>query len=563
MKTPIKSKISDFIYIFSLVLISSFLIYDFPFSLTRNFIWVTDGLLAQAQIQSIVDSGPFAKTNHLGYPNGFTQWSTPEFSLISAFLIWIFGNFSLITNFGLYLLVGVSSLFLNSFFVYLLVSLLTTKKSIIYVMTLVGLITPYAITQLGHPHVMPYFLPIFVLIYIINIDKNVFSAAKLFWGSILVILLSPLFWISVTIFLIFIITGIYLVLSFIDKHHKRELAIWGKLLLGFLLGFIPYLSLIFYHRKLNESLDRGTWHSDIFAGKFIDFILGSPFLNEVIPSLGNLEPGASTEAIYLRLGLTLSIAALITIAFAIAVNPKSNYLIRIRTFAVAAILLFLIGGLGNLQAGLFAFFELSSPMRSWGRVSIVIALIGLVLIVEALKNLKQIALYIALSLILVSSILDFISIEKANFDDNSQIQEQFESVAYLKENLSPCPVLQLPVDTYLLPQGHLDLAVRYYWSGKIPYILAPDFNWTASTYIDSKGWKYLTKIPTTVDKDSFEKISLDGYCAIYFDKDFSKYQQDRGASLDPSIGTWPGLLIDEAIKSDFEDSRFSVYLLNN
>jgi len=126
--------------------------------------------------------------------------------------------------------------------------------------------------------------------------------------------------------------------------------------------------------------------------------------------------------------------------------------------------------------------------------------------------------------------------------------------------LKPCAILQLPVDTYFIPQGAVDQAWRYYWNGMIPYLVSPDFKWTSAVYVDSPGWKELKKIPTDIDKSFFATISKD-YCAVVFDKNFSQYQIDRQATLSSTPGIWPGLKIGKDLIADFEDTRFSVYLL--
>jgi hypothetical protein len=70
----------------------------------------------------------------------------------------------------------------------------------------------------------------------------------------------------------------------------------------------------------------------------------------------------------------------------------------------------------------------------------------------------------------------------------------------------------------------------------------------------------LKKIPTVIDKSFFDTFGKD-YCAVVFDKNFSQYQIDRQATLSSTPGIWPGLKIGKDLIADFEDTRFSVYLL--
>jgi hypothetical protein len=202
-------------------------------------------------------------------------------------------------------------------------------------------------------------------------------------------------------------------------------------------------------------------------------------------------------------------------------------------------------------------------MRTWSRLSILIAILGLVIFYLLIENKmkKSFALFVA-SLIFLFSIIDLISMEKY-IDDKSNWadQEHYKSVTFIGENLNPCPILQLPADTYLLPQGALDKALRFYWTNLIPYVILPEFNWTSATYTDSYGWtNVIEKLPIEIQPQDLTSLSKD-YCAIYFDKDFSQYQIDRQAGLKGTIGLWPGLRISPELIPDYEDTRFSIYLI--
>jgi hypothetical protein len=88
----------------------------------------------------------------------------------------------------------------------------------------------------------------------------------------------------------------------------------------------------------------------------------------------------------------------------------------------------------------------------------------------------------------------------------------------------------------------------------------PEFNWTAAIYTNSLGWNELEKLPSTITEETFSQISKT-YCAVLFDKNFSQYQIDRKAGLNGTQGLWPGLQIDSETLPEFEDTRFSIYLL--
>ena len=152
----------------------TYYLFDFPFSLNTSFVWETDGLLAQAQIQSIIDSGIFGSTNHLGYPYGFTQWNNPEISYAHALIIWSLAKFFSITSYGFITLIAFTSIFLNSLFMYILTSRIVKNRYLNYIFLLFGLLIPYSLYSLGHPHV----ITIYVYIALINLLTKVDSVSK-------------------------------------------------------------------------------------------------------------------------------------------------------------------------------------------------------------------------------------------------------------------------------------------------------------------------------------------------------------------------------------------------
>ena len=119
-----------------------FYFFDFPFSLNNNFIWEADGLLVQAQIQSIIDSGIFRKTDHLGYPYGFTQWNNPEISYLHALMIWISSKVLPITTYGYLILIAFTTIILNSILFFHLSVQITKNRILNLLFLLFGLLIP-------------------------------------------------------------------------------------------------------------------------------------------------------------------------------------------------------------------------------------------------------------------------------------------------------------------------------------------------------------------------------------------------------------------------------------
>jgi hypothetical protein len=342
---------------------------------------------------------------------------------------------------------------------------------------------------------------------------------------------------------------------------KNLLKIYFSILSIFLLNVFNFV----YHSSINGQNGRTAYQSDIFAGKLTDLILSSPFLNKFIPNLVDLQNGVSGEI--RQVGLPLVISIFFGLFF-ILVYPsfqiKDNGIKVLTSLFIITTLTFITGGFGNLQASLFVILGEISPMRSWSRLSILLGLISLVLLVVFLsERFGPKATNFFTSFIFLLAVLDFSQIPRdSKFQSNFNKIEESGFIKYIDSNIAPCPILQLPIDTYFLPQSSLDKGWRYYWNGMIPYVVLPEFSWTAATYVDSPGWDSLANLPTEIDQETINSLKLK-YCAIVFDKNFSQYQIDRKAGLNSTQGLWPGLRISSSIMSNFEDTRYSVYLIND
>ena len=535
-----------------------FYFFNFPFSLNNNFVWEADGLLAQAQIQSIIDSGIFGKTDHLGYPFGFTQWNNPEISYLHALLIWISSKFLPITTYGYLILIAFTTIILNSLLFYYLSVQITRERILNILFLLFGLLIPYSLYSLDHPHVITFYIYIAIIIVLLRIDNlNRKNLIFLF----VILLATNMFQLILITFISSILAVVYLLFYLVTRENKLQISnllkIYVTILIVFIANFINFLT----HSNINGQNGRGAYHSDLFAGKLTDILLSSPFINHIIPNLEILKTGG-TESRFI--GLPLSVFFFLVFLLLILYPVLKFELFSIKllfSFLLISLMTFITGGFGNLQASFFVIFGQISPMRSWSRLSILIGILSFVLIFLFLQQkLKTAYLYSVMVFVLFFSVLDLTRLEKdSRFEPNIKQLEETSYLNFVDANLKPCNVLQLPIDTYFIPQGALDQAWRYYWNGMIPYLALPDFKWTSAIYVDSPGWQELKKIPTDIDKSFFATIN-ENYCAVVFDKNFSQYQIDRQATLGPEPGVWPGLRIETGLTPDFEDTRFSVYL---
>ena len=559
IKPVVKSILLPFGLSISGTFVLCFYFFNFPFNLNSNFVWEADGLLVQAHIQSIIDSGIFSKTDHLGYPFGFTQWNNPEISYLHALMIWISSKFLPITTYGYLILITFTTIILNSLLFYYLSVQITRNRVLNVLFLLFGLLIPYSLYSLDHPHVITFYIYTAIIIILLKIDiLNLKNLILLF----VLLLATNMFQLILITFIFSILAVVYLLHYLFTKENKLQiinlLKIYITILIAFILNFINFLA----HSSINGQNGRGAYHSDLFAGKLTDILLSSPLINQIIPNFEILRTGG-TEARFI--GLPLSIFFLLVFVLLILYPVLKVELFSIKllfSFLLISLLTFITGGFGNLQASLFVIFGQISPMRSWSRLSILIGILSFVLIFLFLQQkLKTTYLYFLMVFVLFFSVLDLTQLEKdSKFSPNIEGIEETKFLNFVDSNLEPCSILQLPIDTYFIPQGAVDQAWRYYWNGMIPYLVLPDFKWTSAIYVDSPGWKELKKIPTEIDKSFLDTIGKD-YCAVVFDKNFSQYQIDRQATLGPEPGVWPGLRIETGLIPGFEDTRFSVYLL--
>ena len=537
--------------------------YAFPSSLTALKFFETDGIFTQVQIQSFIDGAILGHTDHLGFPFGYSHWLSPQFSFLEGLLIWVLGNISPFTNYGLISIIGLTTIFCNSLSMHYLGLILTRNRVIAFTFGIIGIATPYALNSLMHPHVMKIFIIPLTLVFLIKLVNK--EEIKLYFMGILLITIlgSSLFWINVFLALFIVLISIQFIDVVFRKAKNDFLIYYIKVGFYIFIGFLFYSGLYFNNRNLMGDRDRLAWQSDLFSGKFTDVLLGSPFLNRYVSQLQNIVPGSSPETWAMMLGIPLMISFVIGVYFSISyISPilKNDLFSALKQISIVSVLFFVLGGLSNLQASFFVILGSASPMRTWSRLSILIAILGLCLFFLTFQLSASRTKFVAAPL-LIFALVEIFSVNKL-FDSKSNWsdQEMYGAVTFIEKQLEPCPVLQLPVDTYLLPQSALDQGYRYYWSGLVPYVALPEFNWTAAIYTNSVGWNEIEKLPSTITEETFSQISKT-YCAVLFDKNFSQYQIDRKAGLNGNQGSWPGLRIDTETLPEFEDTRFSIFLL--
>ena len=128
---------------------------------------------------------------------------------------------------------------------------------------------------------------------------------------------------------------------------------------------------------------------------------------------------------------------------------------------------------------------------------------------------------------------------------------------FLKGNVDPCPVAQIPQDGLPVVRvfdGTATDISEYYYRGLVPYLMAPEFFWTFGSWIPGKP-AGLNLLPVEADKADIEGLRSQGYCAVLYDRGLAKTARDRGIDLEGRDLSGMG-------PAQFSNERFSVYLLD-
>ena len=192
------------IYTF-LLFFTSNKMFVFPASLSITKIFETDGIFTQVQIQSFIDGAIFGSTQNLGFPLGYSHWIIPQFGIVDSIIIWVFGNLTPITNYGLLSIIGILTLLLNLVSMYYLGLKINQNRTTAFVFGLIGLTTPFALNSLIHIHVMKIFIIPAILILLIQlIKKENFSMRQILMYMIFIFSAS-LFWINVLLAILLVL----------------------------------------------------------------------------------------------------------------------------------------------------------------------------------------------------------------------------------------------------------------------------------------------------------------------------------------------------------------------
>ena len=506
----------------------------------------------------------FGISKNVGWPGGFAVWANPLFGFGPYYLSYTLGTlFSSLSIYQIYFIVLSAGISLNAVSAYWMVEKEFTNRFYPIITGLIVGISPFGLMNIGHMPVAWMFYPILFIGVAFRLSRKQINYKKALFILFISGIFSPLWWSVVVLFISLLITICYAIIWKVSKDNLKD---WFFVSIGVAISIIPTLILIVLSRNYSGIGARYPWQSNVFGGRFTDAFLSSPYLNIQFSLLEKFSEGVSPEAKINSVGFVLGVCVLVGLIYVLN-NEKSKVLNLPEIFyklTIVFLLFFVSGGLGNFQAGLFVLFGQVSPARVWFRLIIILGILGFIIFLKyiASKNPSYKLLGFILFFSVFVSLIDLKYLDRIDYVSKDSLIES-KPTYFLDSNTKNCPVLQVPVDTYPLMQDFLgDNGSKFNYNQMIPYTLSSNNKWSLVGTPGDKYWNNYKNLPTNINVSNIQLIQSAGFCAILFDKDFSKWQIERKAGIDFKQGQWPGLSVDLP-QINFENSRYQVYLIVN
>ncbi len=536
-----------------------------------------DQIWVQASVGIASQAGPFGVDQHLGWPTGQSLWSYPQFGVFLGTLCWLVGqivvnNWAVAAYYALIVTAGVNA----AACLFLIRSSIGRRLTVAACAAALVLgATPFILGAVGHLNVAAWFVvPIVIGVLIRSGDKSRRWRIVAFSLTTLAAMASPLWWLIVAIFLV-VPLGLIAILRRSWARVLNTAWVAGGLAVAFVIQYLLFIS-----APHIGATYRRPWESNTTGGHLTDFLLASPFLNNTFTTLDKLVAGSSREL--KPIGFVVGVAAIAAVVLVVSGLPRRITQLNGKTFnaavmadaTVVALLLFLAGGLGNLQAGFAVLLGQVSPARAWSRMSIVLGMLGVVwlLILLARYLERRVAVrgpevkrfrtesWISVGLSCVILGTWFLDIGTPQYRPNlpgpSTLPEA-SAVSFITSNLAPCPIAQLPKtdvfnrSAYRSPDNRRESA---FYRSYVPFFLAPNFYWSYGDVSPGRRTT-LDKLPTAIRPLDAQLLASKGYCAILFDKLNATTAGQQGISLTASDPAALGA-------PDFSSDRYNVYVLS-
>lgn len=528
-----------------------------------------DLLWMQAQTEVHATSGPFGSTAHLSWPFDYNPWSHPVLGAFWACAAWLVGGvLGAPSALAVYVCWALSAALTASCLLFLFRSWLGNRLApIAIVAASVTAVSSFALTRVIQPNVAAYFLVPFAIGAVARWSSySTRGRVLLGFGLLLLAVGASLWWVIVAI--------LFTLLMVLIEVLRRNWALARSASLvtvGLGMGFVIQTALYQAAVRDGAALTRGPWDSNLYGGHLVDLLMASPFLNMILPRLTSVSAGASTGASLI--GFTSMLAAMGTLLIVLCGPPRSVGR-RVDTAiladaSVSAILLFIAGGLGNLQSGIAVILGGESPARVFSRLIVIVgtvgvtwALIGLTLFLDSRPRAwpmrqQQVVGGFACLLLLVFWLADAWQSPPIYFPVAESTLPEHAAMVYLTANTDPCPVAQLPQEgmPFVRTPPPAGESGRYYYRGLMPYLLAPEYSWSIGGW-EPEGQTYLNALSTDLTETDLRDLEEMGFCAVLYDDRLAEAAQTSATPLE-------GRDRASDLRADFRSAEYSVYLLGS
>jgi hypothetical protein len=531
-----------------------------------------DILFFQAQAQVVADNGLFGRSGQLGWPGDYSIWSFPQAGFGIGALFFIFGAlFQASSSTTLVLSLASLAGFNSAASLFFFRSLSKVKKLNFYSLTSAVSIStsPFVLLKMEHINVAGFFLVPLAIGLALRVKQKPGSPASFgiaFLSLALASVLSPMWWIVVTLFLV----GMW-ALAQLAARKTRSVIGTALVLCSTLIGFAAQ-ALVFATAPNSLATGRGVWDSNIYGGRLTDFLVASPFLNSVFDISSLLRAGASEELSLVGFwgALCAALAVIAPVVMIFAQRALDSRFVQLLGLSVLVSLTFISGGFGNLQASILWIFGEASPARAWARLAIVLSLLGAALILLALeKKLDAVSLsgagkreentrlpLVAATLVALLSIADYTHTSPPDAWIAFSKLDEYKAVEFIEERFEKdCPVLQLPMEStpwYKSPYTEEFPSVMY--GGYIPFLMSPERSWSFGDLDQTERRQvFVDEVSTEVTPAAVKTLRDTGFCLVLFDKRLATASIDSGSL---NKGTYISDVFGTPL---FVSERFDVY----
>lgn len=494
----------------------------------------SDAIWQQAIFQVHAQAGVFGTTEHLAYPLGMSGWQLPQMGMLVGLFAWISGANGIPTAAAVLVFMALAAGINTAGVMYLLRAV--TGPRLLGFRCVAAVTLGASVWTVDHQINLGLFVVVPIAIGLLLRWENGIGrrwpalTAVLVWSVI-----SGLWWV-VVLFLLLPFVALPGLLRRQWREVRAVAACWAAVLAGIAVQGAIFLT------RLGPGSDqtRQPWFSNYSYGHMVDLVIGSPLVRMVLPRRDALIEGGTVEASW---GFTIVAAAAVALVVLLAVPSRRSREIGTSLLAgitISATLFWLGGGLANVQDAIAVLAGGTSPARVFYRMLLVIALAGLVwaevILLTSTFSKRTIARISGTAAVLLALIWvgDLLAIRQRLIPPMPVTESA--AVAEIRRSLPPCPIAQFPNEA--IPGERVAVpGIGYHpdrYRGYVPYVLAPEYYWTAGSYApgqaDVPG--LLSKTPQVLTAAATKELGDQGYCAVLFDKRLAARAQAQGVAIE-------------------------------